>query len=369
MSALRLEVEAHIVTASATAVQNLTKCVQLAGVKIDELVVDGLASAEAVLTETEKELGVAVADIGAGTIDLDAVRRGLAVPHGRPAGRRQQRDQRRRDRGQDDAPGRRGAQGPPRDVRPAGPRSTRRSASRSWARTPAARSAARSCAGSSRPGCARRSSWSGARWRAAATACCRRGSSSPAAGAARGHRRARPRGPPDAGPGQRARPASAASSTRSSDPSYSTARRAAPLGRAPDRRWTTRRATSRRPAAGGLGRIRERDPLDLPVAGRQPVRSIELEVRTGGDRGFTDLTPACARFASEAAAGGDGLLNVFVPHATAGARDHRAGRRVRRRTRSRRSTGCCRATTAGGTATARPATAPITSCRCSPRRR
>ena len=41
MSALRLEVEAHIVTASATAVQNLTKCVQLAGVKIDELVADG----------------------------------------------------------------------------------------------------------------------------------------------------------------------------------------------------------------------------------------------------------------------------------------------------------------------------------------
>ena len=48
MSALRLEVETHIVTASATAVQNLTKCVQLAGVKIDELVVNGLASAEAV---------------------------------------------------------------------------------------------------------------------------------------------------------------------------------------------------------------------------------------------------------------------------------------------------------------------------------
>jgi cell division protein FtsA len=70
MSALRLEVEAHIVTASATAIQNLSKCVELAGVKIDELVVDGLASAEAVLTDTEKELGVAVADIGAGTIDL-----------------------------------------------------------------------------------------------------------------------------------------------------------------------------------------------------------------------------------------------------------------------------------------------------------
>jgi cell division protein FtsA len=70
MSALRLEVETHIVTASATAVQNLSKCVLAAGVKIDEPVVNSLASAEAVLNETEKELGVAVADIGAGTIDL-----------------------------------------------------------------------------------------------------------------------------------------------------------------------------------------------------------------------------------------------------------------------------------------------------------
>ncbi len=70
MSALRLEVEAHIITASATAVQNLTKCVQMAGVKIDELVVNGLASAEAVLMEAEKEQGVAVVDIGAGTTDL-----------------------------------------------------------------------------------------------------------------------------------------------------------------------------------------------------------------------------------------------------------------------------------------------------------
>ena len=70
MSALRLEVETHIVTASATAVQNLTKCVAAAGVKIDELVVNSLASAEAVLSDTEKELGVAVADVGAGTIDL-----------------------------------------------------------------------------------------------------------------------------------------------------------------------------------------------------------------------------------------------------------------------------------------------------------
>jgi cell division protein FtsA len=70
MSALRLEVEVHIVMAAATAVQNLSKCVQAAGVKIDELVASALASADAVLSETEKELGVAVADIGAGTIDL-----------------------------------------------------------------------------------------------------------------------------------------------------------------------------------------------------------------------------------------------------------------------------------------------------------
>jgi secondary thiamine-phosphate synthase enzyme len=48
------------------------------------------------------------------------------------------------------------------------------------------------------------------------------------------------------------------------------------------------------------------------------VQSTEIEVRTGGDRGFTDLTPACARFVDDAAAGGDGLLSLFVPHATAG---------------------------------------------------
>jgi secondary thiamine-phosphate synthase enzyme len=48
------------------------------------------------------------------------------------------------------------------------------------------------------------------------------------------------------------------------------------------------------------------------------VRSVELSVRTGNERGLTDLTPACARFVAEASSGGDGLLSVFVPHATAG---------------------------------------------------
>jgi cell division protein FtsA len=70
MSAVRLEVETHIVHASSTAVQNLSKCVQRAEVRIDELVANSLASADAVLTETERELGVAVADFGAGTIDV-----------------------------------------------------------------------------------------------------------------------------------------------------------------------------------------------------------------------------------------------------------------------------------------------------------
>ena len=70
MSAIRLEVETHIVHASATAVQNLTKCVGMAQVRIDELVAASLAAGEAVLSDTERELGVAVADIGAGTTDL-----------------------------------------------------------------------------------------------------------------------------------------------------------------------------------------------------------------------------------------------------------------------------------------------------------
>jgi cell division protein FtsA len=70
MSAVRLEIETHIVTAAGTAVRNLAKCVQASNVKIDELVAHSLASAEATLSDTERDLGVAVADIGAGTIDL-----------------------------------------------------------------------------------------------------------------------------------------------------------------------------------------------------------------------------------------------------------------------------------------------------------
>jgi cell division protein FtsA len=70
MHAFRLEVEAHIVTASLTSLLNLSKCVEGAGVQVDELVLNSISSAESVLTETEKEMGVIVADIGGGTTDL-----------------------------------------------------------------------------------------------------------------------------------------------------------------------------------------------------------------------------------------------------------------------------------------------------------
>jgi secondary thiamine-phosphate synthase enzyme len=48
------------------------------------------------------------------------------------------------------------------------------------------------------------------------------------------------------------------------------------------------------------------------------VRSTEISVRTGGRRGPHDITGPCERFVDEAAGGGDGLLSVYVPHATAG---------------------------------------------------
>ena len=70
MSAVRLEVETHIVSGLSTSIQNLTKCIANANVHIDELVISSLAAAEATLTDTEKELGVLVADIGGGTTDI-----------------------------------------------------------------------------------------------------------------------------------------------------------------------------------------------------------------------------------------------------------------------------------------------------------
>ncbi len=70
LSGGRLEVRAHIVTGSAHAAENLVKCVRRCGLEIEQLVLNPSASALAVLTQDEKELGVALLDIGAGTTDV-----------------------------------------------------------------------------------------------------------------------------------------------------------------------------------------------------------------------------------------------------------------------------------------------------------
>ena len=70
MQGFRLNVETHIVAAPAISVQNLTKCVTSLGISIDGLVLKSLASAEAVLTEDERQNGVVLADIGGGTTDV-----------------------------------------------------------------------------------------------------------------------------------------------------------------------------------------------------------------------------------------------------------------------------------------------------------
>ncbi len=70
MHGFRMEVEAHIVTAATTLVENLTQCVEAASVLVEGFVLNPLASAEVALTDTEKEMGVVVCDIGGGTTDL-----------------------------------------------------------------------------------------------------------------------------------------------------------------------------------------------------------------------------------------------------------------------------------------------------------
>jgi cell division protein FtsA len=70
MHGYRLEVEAHIITASAATSENLRQCVGAAGVEIQQFVLNPLASGEVVLTEQERQAGVAVCDIGGGTTDL-----------------------------------------------------------------------------------------------------------------------------------------------------------------------------------------------------------------------------------------------------------------------------------------------------------
>ena len=70
MHGYRLEVETHIITASAASVENLRQCVGVAGVEVSQFVLNPLASAEVVLTETERQMGVVVCDVGGGTTDM-----------------------------------------------------------------------------------------------------------------------------------------------------------------------------------------------------------------------------------------------------------------------------------------------------------
>jgi cell division protein FtsA len=76
MTGARLEVNVHIVTGSVSSTQNTIACVNRAGVEVTETVLEQLAASEAVLTPDEKELGVALVDIGGGTTDLAIFERG-----------------------------------------------------------------------------------------------------------------------------------------------------------------------------------------------------------------------------------------------------------------------------------------------------
>jgi cell division protein FtsA len=70
MSGVRLEAKVHIVTGSVTSIQNITKSVNRVGLEINDIILEQLASSEAVLSEDEKDLGVALLDIGGGTTDI-----------------------------------------------------------------------------------------------------------------------------------------------------------------------------------------------------------------------------------------------------------------------------------------------------------
>jgi cell division protein FtsA len=80
MSGVRLEVRVHIVSGAVSAAQNIVKCVRRCGLEVNDLVLQPLASSMAVLTPDEKELGVALVDIGGGTTDI-AVFTGGAIRH------------------------------------------------------------------------------------------------------------------------------------------------------------------------------------------------------------------------------------------------------------------------------------------------
>ena len=80
MSGVRLEVKVHIVTGAVSAAQNIVKCVRRCGLEVNDLILQPLASARAVLSDDERELGVCLADVGGGTTDLAVFTHG-AIRH------------------------------------------------------------------------------------------------------------------------------------------------------------------------------------------------------------------------------------------------------------------------------------------------
>mgnify|MGYP003694001975 CR=1 FL=1 len=85
MSGSRLEVKVHIVTGAQSAAENIVKCVRRCGLEVEQLVLNPSASSPPVLTDDEKDLGVALVDIGAGTTDVaiftdGAIRHTAVIP-------------------------------------------------------------------------------------------------------------------------------------------------------------------------------------------------------------------------------------------------------------------------------------------------
>jgi cell division protein FtsA len=85
MSGIRLEAKVHIVTGAQSAAENIIKCVRRCGLEVEQLMLNPLASSLSVLTEDERELGVALVDIGAGTTDIaiftnGAIRHTAVIP-------------------------------------------------------------------------------------------------------------------------------------------------------------------------------------------------------------------------------------------------------------------------------------------------
>jgi len=82
MSGVRLETEAHLITGLSPSIKNVTRCINELGANVSGLVFSGLASAEAVLSETDKELGVVLVDIGGGTTSVCIFLEGSCVYSG-----------------------------------------------------------------------------------------------------------------------------------------------------------------------------------------------------------------------------------------------------------------------------------------------